>query len=169
MQALVIYYSLEGNTAHLAQAIGKELSADLLRLQPSADIKSSGFMRFLWGGRQVMSKAQPELQPYELDLSRYTHLFIGTPVWANSYAPALRTFLESETVQNKQIGLFCCYGGAEGKCLTHLRTALTGNTIAAQGLGIRDPLKHHPEAGAQRAAEWSRWLVDGGAPLPANA
>ncbi len=160
MKALVVYYSLEGNTAYLAQTIGNELSADLLALQPVSDIKPSGAMRYFWGGRQVMGKAQPELQPYKLDLSAYTHLFIGTPVWANSYAPALRTFLESERVQEKQIGLFCCYGGAAGKCLTHLRTALPGNTIAVQGLGIRDPLKHHPEAAAQRAAEWSRWLVD---------
>ncbi len=160
MNALVVYYSLEGNTDYVAQAIKAELGADLLRLQPQKDVKPSGFTRYIWGGRQVLSKAEPVLQPYELDLTRYTHLVIGTPVWAGTYAPALRTFLATHTVQDKQIGLFCCYAGSEGKCLAKLRMALPGNQIAATGLALRDPLKRHPDEAAKRATVWARGLSD---------
>ena len=159
MKALVVYYSLEGNTAHIAQSIAQAVDADLLRLLPVQDVKAKGVMRYFWGGRQVLSKGLPELQPYELDLSLYTHLFIGSPVWASSYAPALRTFLDAQTLRDKQIGLFCCYAGSEGKCITQLRAALAGNAVAEQAVTFRDPLKHDPAAAARRATDWARTIV----------
>jgi flavodoxin len=159
MKALVVFYSLEGNTAHVAQAIADSVGADVLRLEPVSDVKPKGMMKYVWGGKQVLSKGIPELKPYEVDLGAYTHLFIGSPVWAGSYAPALRSFLAANRVEGKQIGLFCCYAGSEGKCIAKMRDALPGNTMAAERLAFRDPLKHAAEATAKRAAEWAAGLM----------
>ena len=40
MKDLVVYYSLEGNTAYVAEIISKRTGADLLRLEPSMTIIS---------------------------------------------------------------------------------------------------------------------------------
>jgi len=52
--------------------------------------KSKGFMKYFWGGRAVMRNIKPELLPLNKDIQEYDVLFIGTPVWAFSYAPALK-------------------------------------------------------------------------------
>ena len=62
---LVVYYSLEGNTKLIAEAISEKLSADILRIRPKKDIDSKSRMKYLVGGKQAVTKEKPELVPYE--------------------------------------------------------------------------------------------------------
>jgi flavodoxin len=80
MKTIVIFYSFEGNTRLIAENIARAAAADLLELKPKKEIPSHGFMKYVWGGRSTMMKADPELLPYDKDLQRYDLFFIGTPV-----------------------------------------------------------------------------------------
>ena len=153
MKPLVVYYSLEGNTRCIAEAIAGEVGGELLELKPVADIKPKGLMRFFWGGKQVMTGEKPELQPYSINPADYDPIFIGSPVWAASYAPALKTFFASTPLHGKTIGLFCCYQGSPGKTFARMRQALEGNTIAGD-MSFRDPLKHDTNNCRREAAKW---------------
>lgn len=45
MKKLVVFYSFEGNTKFLAEAIANEIKADILELKPKKEIKTKGFFK----------------------------------------------------------------------------------------------------------------------------
>ena len=54
----------------------------------------------------------PALQPYEFDIEKYDRIIFGTPVWASTFAPPLRTFInENPNVKDKKIAVFTCFSG----------------------------------------------------------
>lgn len=158
MKKLVAYYSLEGNTELIARAIAEATDADILELTPKNDIRSKGFLRFFKGGFQVLTKKEPELVPYEREPAAYDLIFLGTPVWAGNFAPAIRSFLSQVELENKKIALFCCYGGSEGKCLKRLKEELTGNEIIGE-MGFTEPLKKEKQANVKKAEKWAEEII----------
>ena len=107
---IIIFYSLEGFTKRIAEYIAKETNGDLLELQPEKTI-SKGFMKYFRGGKQVVMKETPILKPYRIDLKKYETIYLGTPVWAFTYTPAIRSFLKQTPLHNKKIILFCTHEG----------------------------------------------------------
>lgn len=151
---LVIFYSLEGNTKFIADGIKEITGADLLQLKPKKDIKSKGFMKFVWGGRQVVTGKKPELLPLEKDPSDYDLIFIGTPVWAGKYAPAINTFLDTDQINGKKVAFFCCHGGGgNGKTFNLLREQLKENEILGE-IEFKDPLKNDTDKATASLKEW---------------
>ena len=90
---LVVYYSFEGSTRLIAENIANVLDADILECKPIKDLKSKGFSKYFWGGRQVVTKKKPDLVDFSVNPNDYDAIIIGTPAWSYSYAPAIRTFL----------------------------------------------------------------------------
>jgi len=158
-KALVIYYSFEGNTRLIAESVAEVIGADLLDLKPKQDVKAKGFMKYFWGGRQVFRGQAPELHPFEKDLNDYDILFIGTPVWAFSFAPALKTFFKTVAFSNKKVAVFCCHGGGKMKTLEKIKAALSGNRIIGEN-DFNEPLKNHPDDNIIKARSWARSVVD---------
>lgn len=153
MKILVVYYSLDGNTKLIADAISDEMNCDILRLNPKKDVPQNGFLKFLWGGKQVVFNQKPELQPFNKDLSSYDLIIMGSPVWAGSYVPAFNTFLSEVTIVNKKIGLFCCYAGSEGKIFNAFKSQLGKNEIMGQ-IGFKDPIKNNSQHSIENAKQW---------------
>jgi len=154
---LVVSYSLEGNTAFIAETLAATMQADRLALQPQQAIAATGVSRFFWGGMQVVLKRQPELLPFDKDPAQYDVIVLGTPVWASNYAPPLRTFLATTPLHGKCIALFCCYGGSAGKTFDQLKQACAGNTILGE-MGFRNPLKDKAEA-LRQAQTWAQTML----------
>ena len=61
------------------------------------------------GGRQAVMKSEPELEKLRKDPSKYNTIIIGTPVRAYTYTPAIRTFLKTAKLKEKNIALFCTH------------------------------------------------------------
>lgn len=132
VKTLVIYYSFEGNTKFIAETIAEKLGADLLELKPEKELNSKGFMKYIWGGSQVVMGKMPKLQPFDKNPRDYDLLIIGTPVWAWSYTPPLNTFFNSVKITGKKIALFSCHGGQNAKTFEKMEKALEGNEIIAK-------------------------------------
>jgi len=158
-KTLVVYYSYEGSTRLIAQTIATALGADILECRPINDISSKGFMKYVWGGRQVVFKKRPQLEPFKTDPSEYETIVIGTPVWAFTYAPAIRTFLSEMTLHQKKIGVFCCHEGAKGNTLEHLKEALSKNTIIGEN-DFPNVMKDKEE-NIIKARQWATTLKQG--------
>jgi flavodoxin len=156
---LVVYYSFEGNTKLIADSIADAVGADRLRLEVVKEQKSHGFIKYLWGGRQVVMKSKPELkQPIEKNAADYDVVFIGTPVWAYSYSPALRTYFSAVKLSGKKIALFCSCGGDRRKTFEHMRAQLPNNDILGEFEAV-DPLNHDPDGQKQRAVAWANQML----------
>lgn len=158
MTPLVIYYSYEGNTAAMAEAIAEAVGAETLRLTPVDEPRYRGFMKFVWGGKQVFTKKRPELKPFDCDIASHDLVFVGTPVWAGGPAPAMRTFLDACDLRGKHVALFCCHGGGPGKTFKVMRSALADCDVAGE-IAFLEPLKRGPKEASTRAVEWARVLV----------
>ncbi|MFH1429013.1 MAG: flavodoxin [Candidatus Margulisiibacteriota bacterium] len=131
-KTLIIYYSLEGHTRLAAESIAETLGADILELKPEKEIKKTGFMRYFWGGRQVVMKEAPGLNPLDKDPNIYDVLIIGTPVWAFTYAPPIRSFIAAAKPQGKKVAVFCTHEGIPAKTLANMKAALAGNEIVSE-------------------------------------
>ncbi|MHC1719982.1 MAG: flavodoxin family protein [Clostridiaceae bacterium] len=157
MKKLVVYYSFEGNTKYIAESIAEAVGADILQLKPVSDIKNTKFTKYLWGGKQVVTGKMPELKEITVDFEEYDFIFIGTPVWAFSFAPAINTFLSKYSIKDKKIGLFCCDGGTKGKTFENMRERLKENDIIGE-IEFAEPVKNI-KAKAETAKEWARAII----------
>ena len=113
MKTLVVYYSLEGNTAYVADMIKEQTGADILRLLPKKAYHDKGFAKFFWGGKSAVMAEKPELQAYDVNLADYDRIVFGFPVWAANFTPPLRTFIEEnkDQLEGKSFAAFACQSG----------------------------------------------------------
>ncbi|HOO33796.1 MAG TPA: flavodoxin [Thermotogota bacterium] len=114
-KTLVLYYSYEGNTKKIAEIIAKELGADIEEVKPVKEMSSRGFGKFVWGGSQVVMNRKPALRPIKMNPDDYELIFIGTPVWAFTYAPPIKTVIETGLFKDKKVAFFCTHEGGPGK------------------------------------------------------
>ncbi|AZV56895.1 flavodoxin [Clostridium sp. AWRP] len=150
---LVVYYSLEGNTRLIAETISKEISGDILEIKPKKSIDPHSKMRYFIGGKQAMTKEKPEILPYDINPEDYDLLFIGTPVWAWTFSPAIRSFFANTNLKGKKIALFSCNGGSNGKTFENMKEQLEGNEFLGE-IEFKDPLKNDTEENIERAKKW---------------
>jgi len=158
VKKIVVYYSLEGNTKFIAEAIAETVDADVLQLRPKDELKPRGIMRILRGVAQVIAKKKPELHPFDKKCEEYDLLFIGTPVWAGGYAAPLATFFSTVNLTGKKVALFCTYGRNEGNALKNMGKVLEGNDILGE-IGFKMPLKYDKDAAADEVKSWAQEII----------
>ena len=127
MKALIVYYSMSGNVKQVAESISKITGADLLALHPVKAYPDKGAKKYLWGGRSALMGSKPKLQPAIFNADKYDTVIFGTPVWASSFAPPLRTFIEDnrEALAGKKMSAFVCYmGSGDKRALSKLKKLL---------------------------------------------
>ncbi len=156
MKTLIIFYSLEGNTKFLAESISSTIGADTFEIKTTKEM-GTGFMKYFWGGKQVMMKEKPEILSFDKNLADYEMILIGSPVWASTFAPALYTFLNNNKIAGKKVALFCSYGGSVGRTLDNLKVVLKDNEIVGE-IGFKNPLKDK-EASAKKIQEWIKDIM----------
>ncbi len=147
MKTAIVYYSMSGNTAQTAEKIAAGIGADLIRIDPVKEYPSKGFRKFFWGGKSAVMGETPALQPYRFDGS-YDRIIFGSPVWASTFAPPIRTFIDDnrQLLDGKSIAaFFCSSGGGTEKAYAKLRQCLEVDVLEAQ-LDLIDPIaKPSPE------------------------
>jgi len=154
LKKLVAFYSYEGNTKLIAETIAKAIDADLLEIKPKKEMSSKGFMKFMWGGSQVYMKKKPELKPFENNLDEYDLILIGTPVWAWTHSPTIKTFMEEHLPSGKKMAFFCCHEGNPGKTFEKMTEMAKGNEVLGS-MEFFAPLKKDKEKALQSAKNWA--------------
>lgn len=142
MKALIIFYSMSGNTKNVAKEIAKLTGADTLELHPVKKYPDKGMKKFLWGGKSAVMGDKPVLQPYIFNAEKYDMIIFGSPVWASSFTPPLRTFIDDnrEQLKGKRAAAYVCFMGSSGqKALSKLKKFLGTDSLEAElELGDKD-------------------------------
>ena len=141
MKTLIVYYSLEGNTAFAAERIAGILGAETLRLEPEKAYPSSGMKKVLRGGKSAVMGETPPMKPYVFRGEDWDRILLGFPVWAGTVAPPLRTFLRDhgKELAGKPAAAFACQSGSGGEKALKKLAALLGREIFAAELVLSDP------------------------------
>lgn len=145
MKTAVVFFSLEGNTKFVAEKIAQHLGADFIQLMPVQEYPTGNVSKYFWGGKSAVFKEHPKLEPYRFQIEQYDLVIIGSPIWASTYAPPLRTFLRENDLQNKKIAIFaCCSGGTADKYFTQVKEETKVTEVMATAKFV-DPLKNTGE------------------------
>ena len=140
MKAIIVYYSLEGNTDYTAKLLAKELGADLLRVEPVTPYPTDN-KKFFAGGKDATLGIEPPLKPYDFNAENYDTIILGTPLWAWTMAPPLKTFISGNNLSGKKLAFFVSSGGGnDKKCFAKMHR-LTG-AENAPCLSVVDLLKN---------------------------
>lgn len=114
MKILIVFYSKTNNTKELAEKILQKFSDHNVSIEKDIIIDKrnrKGLLGFINGGRDAMKKNLTEINYGISDVSDYDMVLIGTPVWANTVTPAVRTYLEKNKQSFKKVSFFSTAGG----------------------------------------------------------
>ena len=125
MKTLIVYYTLEGNVAYLAETLGNQLQGRCYFLEPAKAYPKKGLIKYLFGGKDaVFGKGEALKNPLP-NLDGYDLILVGTPVWASRPAPPVQTFLEKADLKGKAVGFFASHkGGGADKCFARMKEKL---------------------------------------------
>ena len=127
MRGAAVFYSFSGNTRKAClflkervEALGSSL--DLIDLKLEKEI-----VPFFKQCLEAALKKKPKLLEAEYDLGSYDFVIFASPVWAFTYVPALRSYLDKASgLENKTAACFLTFGSGAGskKALKELENIL---------------------------------------------
>lgn len=151
MKTAIVYYSMSGNTKFVAEKIAEKVNADMIRIEPVKAYPDQGAKKFFWGGKSAVMGEMPQLQPYEFQAEQYDRIIFGTPVWASSFAPPIRTFIhDNKSILGKKIAVFMCFsGGGAGKAIDKMKKFIGIDKFEAELVLVDPEKKQKPEDDAK--------------------
>ncbi len=120
MRILVVYYSRTGITARACRAIADALEAREtpsgqeieVQIEELVDKKNrDGALGWLRGGKDAATKAETEIEPTKTRPEDFDLVVLGTPVWAGTCAPAVRTYCTREAQNLPMVAFVATMGG----------------------------------------------------------
>lgn len=100
---LIAYYSVSGNTEEVAKAVQEEIGGDLFKIETVQVYPEVYKELTAQAKREINDGYRPELKNKVDDISQYDVVFIGSPNWWGTIAPAVSTFIESYDLQGKKV------------------------------------------------------------------
>jgi len=113
---LVVYFSCTGTTRGVAERLAGVTGADLYEIVPvepytDEDLNySDRSTRATW--EQDHPETRPEIGGEDVDLSGYSTVFLGYPIWWGEEPRILCTFVESHDFTGITVITFCTSGGS---------------------------------------------------------
>ena len=127
VKPLVVYWSWSEthNTKVVAEMLQQKTGADIKVIEMVTPYPNDFGSVMQLGQRDLRETKAPAIKEMELDLSKYDPIYVGTPIWFSTYAPPVRTFLQSYDFTGKTVALFCTHGQGNPATFTFLRDAKT--------------------------------------------
>lgn len=138
-QAVIIYYSINGNTKLLAEKIHDYTGFEMYEIQTIKSYPENykNFEQKLLS--EISNKKCPKLKEKKFnDLYKYDTVFLGIPVYYGEIAPAVRTFLKHNKLAGKTVIPF--YSLDNGGLGNAAKTAkkLSGKTHFKSGIEYKN-------------------------------
>ncbi len=110
MKILTVYFSKTGHTKIVAGTIHERVGGDMKEIHTKRKYASSYGMAVIQGGLEQFRKSLPELEEIP-DVADYDVIFLGTPVWWFTLAPAVKSFIAASALAGKKVYPFFTSGG----------------------------------------------------------
>ncbi|HDQ08017.1 MAG TPA: ArsR family transcriptional regulator [Methanoculleus sp.] len=130
--AVIIYHSETDHTRAIARKAAKLIGAALIEVRPKYPYCRLG--KYLRGGEMAAFGLKEAITPAEIDISPYSVIIVGTPVWSQHPTPVINravTVLEGAREGCEAIVFATCLLHA-GKATTPVREALGQAGIPAR-------------------------------------
>ncbi len=137
MKAVVVYFSLNGHTKAVAEAVASKLGAELLRLEPRRAYPKSTPMQMVVGGFESTFGCARGLKPHRFGQKKYDLVVLASPIWAGKLAPPMRKFLKAHRLGEMPVGLVVCCAGGKTEAARGTMKSRAKNVVAE--LEVVDP------------------------------
>jgi flavodoxin len=108
-RGLIVFYSRTGYTASLAKELASMSGWDLM------EIKDRRPRDGIWGqlrcASDVLLHRRPAIQAYDRSVEGYETIVLAAPVWLQSLASPMRTFIARHRGHFAAVAHVCTYGG----------------------------------------------------------
>jgi len=159
IKTLVVYYSLTGNTKFIAEHIASELNADIEDVKPIKDLDPNSSSKYFWGGMKATMKIKPKLEDLKYNPLDYDLLIIGTPVWAWTLSPPIRSYCSEFDLKSKKVALFTISDGNGVSAMNKYKDFMKDSDIVGEYRFI-SPLNNNPDQAKEKAVEWAKELMN---------
>ncbi len=148
MKTLVVCYSNSGTTTVVAERIARQLGADLEVIEeakPRPPLMIDG--KVAPGGGGAMARAAlaaflgtgAAIRETRKNPGEYDVVLVGTPVWAGSVAPAVRTYLRRHRKTLLRVAFFCTAGDpTKGRMFKQMRNLARQEPVATVAVKMED-------------------------------
>ena len=136
-KTLVAYFSCTGTTKKVAEAIADVKGADIYEIKPEVPYTAADLD---WKNENSRSSVEmkdktsrPKIAKSINNISDYTTIYLGFPIWWYVAPTIINTFLESYDFSGKDIILFATSGGSGfGNTVKALKESCKGNIIEGE-------------------------------------
>lgn len=138
--ALVVYFSVTGNTEEVAEAIADELDADVYRIVPEVPYTTADINYSSSTSRTSVERNDPDNRPAisgsRQDFSSYSDIYIGYPIWWGDLPRIMYTFFDTYDFSGKHLHLFSTSGSSSITRSVNTVRSLEPDAIIEGSLGI---------------------------------
>ena len=114
-KTLIVYYSYTNNVERIVTELRNQIEADAVEIEPAEKGLDYAANNYAIGSAQIAAirnnpndvASYPAIDPVSVDLSQYSTIIIGAPLWWSNMAAPLQTFLfqHGAEMSGKNIGL----------------------------------------------------------------
>lgn len=134
---LIVYFSHTGNTRTIAGYIHDTVKSDLVEIE-TVDTYTDDYDTLLAQIREeVATEYCPSLTTRIEDIALYDVIFIGYPIWVETAAPPIRSFLTTHDLAGKTVVPFCTSGTSSAEASYRLIRSLCPQSTVLEGIQIR--------------------------------
>ena len=164
---LVVYFSRtgeqygvgvieKGNTEIVAEMIAELTGADLYEVVPAEDNYPTTYKELTDVAKKEQNdKARPAYADTVPDLSDYSAVFIGAPVWWSDWPMIMYTFFENEDLSGKTLIPFCTHAGSGLSGFDKKLASVCPNSQILDGLAISGAdAQSNPDSVKSKVSDW---------------
>lgn len=128
----------KGNTAIVAEMIADATGADMFEVLPQEDYYPYTYDELTdMAKKEQNDNTRPAYQGTVPDLSGYSTVFIGAPVWWGDWPMIMYTFFENEDLEGKTLIPFSTHEGSGLSGFDKKLSSACPNSTVGKGLAIR--------------------------------
>jgi hypothetical protein len=136
-RVLVVYYSRTGNTASIAEGLGRACEADVEAILVS--VPRRGVLGYLFSGFEAMFQRDSLILPPQRNPRDYDIVPIGGPIWNSTVSSPVRAYLKRFAGSLPDVGFFVTSGGGHDERALLQMADLSGKKpLAVLSLRERD-------------------------------
>jgi flavodoxin len=154
MKSLVVYYTRTGNAKFVAETVAAELGSDVEEI---VDLKKrEGKIGWVSAGRDATGRKETNIAPTKKVPADYNLVIIGTPVWAWSPTPAIRTYVNKNDLSGKKVALFFTMDSNLRQAVEKTKALMPNSTFVGE-LALPKALENKEDT-QTKIAEWCNSL-----------
>lgn len=155
-KSLIVYYSYScGNTKRIAEMIQAATGADIETIETEKPYIGTYDEVVQQGQDEVNAGFMPAIKPMKANIRDYDVVYIGTPTWWYTMAPAVHSFLVQNDWVGKKVVLFMTNGGWPGHVIKDMKKSCAGaEIVASKEIRFDSTGGDHMETSEKEISDW---------------